>query len=63
MANETLSSFLAVQPSIQTVILADIGTFLNICMTPPVNIFLAAAVLAVGIRYGMRILKGTKNVA
>jgi hypothetical protein len=63
MADITLAAFLADVGTITAVLMTSIQSFLQLCMTPPLNIFVAAAVLAVGIRYGMRILKGTKNVA
>jgi hypothetical protein len=63
MANITLSAFLAEVPSIASQIISSVEGLLQLLMTPPVSIFVGAAVLAVGIRYGIRIMKRSKSMA
>lgn len=63
MPNVTLTDFLAVTPDIFAQITSSIQALLQLLMTPPVSIFIGAAVLAVGIRYGIRIMRRSKTMA
>lgn len=63
MTDITLAAFLVDVGSITTVLMSTIADMLQIFMTPPLSIFVGAAILAVGIKYGIRIMHSSKKMA